>query len=635
MNSTEIKENFWLGTQAYLQYLVDNDLGTEKIGVISASFSDDSTVMLKLKSRIFDECGIEFEIREKRYNLNDIHVIRNKKWQNLLIIEIDKKIIPELKKADVSEIFVISDLKFLVSRVANWYNDCGDEISIPDKEPKLSAPTEFENSEPSECQKRALKLIFSQPMSYIWGAPGTGKTGFVLANSILNYLKCDYDSGIILLTAPTNVALEQTLIRLLPILSENGISSDKIIRLGRPTRAFADAYPEVCENAALCYETEDTAEILDALKRYKAQQEKLKVCENANLKNNLEQSCNTLKQIYSMCDFENSEEEIRLYEEKLKNLKAQALPVKIEKEVSVIACTVDTYIGRYLNLTLKNSKRKTCHVFLDEACYCNLVKAMTLFACDAPITFLGDHQQLPPVCEMPDDVFLKEGFENAFIWAQSAIYAENAFYEDTMQMLYEYIKNIPPYFDYMQKSDLNYTHRFGSGLSEILERHVYKNNFMSAIDTETEIICINVAGNYAKGNRENIAEVNAIERYLSLNVPADYVVLTPYRNQARLLFEKLKSNVMTVHKSQGQEWDTVILSVTDTKNKYFTDTLRSETKGLQLINTAVSRAKKRLIIVCDAKYWQTQDGQLIKDLVDISKIVSNIFAITPPSEKHF
>ena len=60
------------------------------------------------------------------------------------------------------------------------------------------------------------------------------------------------------------------------------------------------------------------------------------------------------------------------------------------------------------------------------------------------------------------------------------------------------------------------------------------------------------------------------------------------------------------------------------ENKFFTDTLIPQTKGLQLINTAVSRAKKQLIIVCDAKYWQTQEGQLIKDLVDISEIENNI-----------
>lgn len=629
MDISDIKENFWLGTQAYLQYLVDNDLSTEKIGVISVTQIDDSTFLLKTKSRIFDECGIEFEIKGKKHSLKSIHVEKNDKRRNILIVNVEPDAIADFNGIKNNEIFIISDLKFLVSRVGNWYEKCGDSIAIPENPPILPPPDNFNSNIPSDCQKVALKLIFSKPMSYIWGAPGTGKTGFVLANSILNYLKCNYDTGIILLTAPTNAALEQTLFRLLPILSDNDISLNRIIRLGHPSKSFAEAYPDVCENAGLQYEIDDTVEIVDALKRYKLQKEKAEKCDDVNIKNGLLKSCETLRKVYSMCDFENIDNEIKMYTEKFTQLKQQSLPFKIENELSVIACTVDTYIGKYLNKTLKKSKRGVCHIFLDEACYCNLVKAMTLFALDAPITFLGDHMQLPPVCEMPDESFMKEGNENAFIWAQSAIYAENAFYEDMPQMFSEYIKNIPPNFDYMSKADLNFTHRFGSGLTEVLERHVYQNHFMSAIYDETEIICINVAGNYAKNNRENLAEVKAIEKYLSLKNPEDYVVLTPYRNQARLLFEKLGKNVMTVHKSQGQEWDTVILSVTDTKNMFFTDTLNPLTKGLQLINTAVSRAKKRLVIVCDAGFWKKADGQMIKDLIDISKTVNNIFAFSP------
>lgn len=627
MEISDIKKNFWLGTQAYLQYLVDKDLSVEKIGVVSVSTIESTLYMLKTRSRIFDECCIEFEIKGKRYSGKDIRVLKNDKRRNVLIINTEEYIAPDFCDIKSDEIFIVSDLKFLVSRVGNWYEKYGDTIAIPENPPIPSEPTEFYGLAPSECQKKALKLIFSQPMSYIWGAPGTGKTGFVLANSILNYLKCDTDTGIILLTAPTNAALEQTLFRLLPKLSENGISLNKIIRLGHPTRAFSEAYPEVCENAGALDEADDTAEILDALKRYKLLKERLSECNDENLKTGLEKSCETLKKVYTMCDFDNLPAELEKYEEKLKTLKKQSLPFRIDNELSVIACTVDTYIGRYINQALKKSKRGVSHVFLDEACYCNLVKAMTLFACECPITFLGDHQQLPPVCEMPDEAFAKEDGRNAFIWAQSAIYAENAFYEDMDLLFYEYISNSPPHFDYMQKADLNYTHRFGSGLAEVLERHVYKNNFMSAIYGETEMLCINVAGNYAKNNRENPAEVKAIEKYLSLVSLEDYVVLTPYRNQAKLLSDKLKRNVMTVHKSQGQEWDTVILSVADTKNMYFTDTLSPETKGLQLINTAVSRAKKRLVIVCDAKFWHLAQGQLIKDLIDISKTVNNIFSI--------
>jgi superfamily I DNA and/or RNA helicase len=99
--------------------------------------------------------------------------------------------------------------------------------------------------------------------------------------------------------------------------------------------------------------------------------------------------------------------------------------------------------------------------------------------------------------------------------------------------------------------------------------------------------------------------------------------LTPYRNQLKLLNQELpkarrEQRIMTVHASQGREFDTVILSVVDTHNKYFTDSTNKLSRGLQIINTAVSRAKKELIIVCDAEFWSEQNHQLISEIINAS-----------------
>ena len=608
MTNTEIKENFVKGSQAYLQYLVDNDLGIEKINatsVITLSEGDVFLYLIKASRRIFDETALEFEIRGKRYNESHIHILKNDKRDFSLTIQAEKSIAHEFMGITKDDITIIADMKFLVARVMNWYENYGNLIEMPEYAPKIKPY--FPDSEISKCQKNAINTIFKKPLSYIWGAPGTGKTGYVLANSILSYLKNDENDGIILLTAPTNAALEQTLYRLLPILSDNGIDLNKIMRLGYPSRQFSAEYPNVCENTGLQHEAEKIKETMDIYRRYISILKK-------------KRNCDALKMMYPKLNFENAEEELTILNERLKEIQKSSLPARIEKELSVIACTVDTYIGRCLNSVIGRSKRSISHIFLDEACYCNLAKALTLFSCKCPITFLGDHMQLPPVCEISDEALMSEKNTPAFIWSQSAIYAENVFYEDILQMYEEYVRNSPPHFDYMTKSDLNFTHRFGSGLTEVLERHVYQNNFMSAVFTETEIICINVTGNHFQNKRENIGEVRAIENYIKAEKLDDYVILTPYRNQEKRLFDRLKRNVMTVHKSQGQEWETVILSITDTNNKYFTDSLNKESKGLQLINTAVSRAKNRLVIVCDAVFWQKQEGQLIKDLIEISQI---------------
>lgn len=48
---------------------------------------------------------------------------------------------------------------------------------------------------------------------------------------------------------------------------------------------------------------------------------------------------------------------------------------------------------------------------------------------------------------------------------------------------------------------------------------------------------------------------------------------------------------------------------------WFTDSRNLKSKGLNLLNTAVSRAKKELIIVCDYDFWRAQNGQFLQGLL--------------------
>lgn len=70
---------------------------------------------------------------------------------------------------------------------------------------------------------------------------------------------------------------------------------------------------------------------------------------------------------------------------------------------------------------------------------------------------------------------------------------------------------------------------------------------------------------------------------------------------------------MTIHKSQGLEWDTVILSAVDAEEMFFTDS--TKIRGNALLNTALSRARKHLVIVCDADCWAKRPQQLLGRLV--------------------
>ena len=114
------------------------------------------------------------------------------------------------------DVFVFSDLKFLVRRVEAWYKRFGDRIKLPDGKRSISpADCSMLSKTPSPDQSRAVQGALSEPFTYVWGAPGTGKTQFVLARSVLAYIQAGKR---ILVTAPTNNAVEQTLHGILPVL---------------------------------------------------------------------------------------------------------------------------------------------------------------------------------------------------------------------------------------------------------------------------------------------------------------------------------------------------------------------------------------------------------------------------------
>ena len=257
-------------------------------------------------------------------------------------------------------------------------------------------------------------------------------------------------------------------------------------------------------------------------------------------------------------------------------------------------------------------------IFMDEAAYCSLVKGATLFAARAPVTFFGDHMQLPPVCEMNDESFGTEGSFPVFLWAQSAIYIDSIFHKSIYRMCDEYLSGDKPDYVDMIKFDLTETHRFGSSVSSVLASTVYSDNFRSAAPIGTEIIVLDAPFNSSNGRRTSISECKAIKNYIDKNAPADFVVLTPYRKQLVALTTFMpqaakEGRIMTVHASQGQEYDTVILSVVDTSDMYFTDS--NQSKGKRVINTAISRAKKRLVIACDQRFWSSREDQLISKLI--------------------
>ncbi len=699
MTGDEIRELCINSSKIYYDYLAKTGKGLHEVDVWQVEVLDrvQRIVSLRLSKKIFDAETIffQFEGDEQKYNTEQVKVLEYDVDRNILYVEPNSELFQRFSRIRAAEVKVISDMKFLVDRVRNWYEQRGKDLMLPTRasalDKKLVTTDLFGKAKPSQDQLNAIRTVLTKPFSYIWGAPGTGKTQLVLANVVNQYVKQGKRCAIL---APTNTALEQVMKGVLRVSDEVGIPREKFLRLGHTSKWFAERYPEVCETLGIATQRMQIEKqikvVRSVLKKEKSAEDRtIELLEEAvgkldRLKDLLETSSTQLKSqklmkqllkeakagiaahpltkmLNESLDFESIEPSIKYlrdFIEKQKQAEAvlqarareyetmQESDLKLTldqleqsrdkmkgsneraKRALVVAATLDCYINRFIEDELLVD-----HFFLDEAGYANAIKAMVLMKGDVPVTFLGDHLQLPPVCEMNDMDMMQDPMQrDAFVWGKSAIYLPRLFDQGSDEAAESYFANEEQLSKNIFRADLRYTHRFGDNLANVLNDFVYKNGFASDSGKgETEIYFVHVdtpnpqmKDERNKALRESSLEAEAIRQFIQVNGLADYAILTPYINQVKLLGKLLprdrnEGRIMTVHGAQGKEWENVLLSVVDTDRKWFTDSMIAKSRGLHLLNTAVSRAQRRLIIFCNSNYWKKQNGQLIKGLLDVAQ----------------
>lgn len=745
--------------------------------------------------------SLMFRIGNLSYTNTQIRPDRFDAHNRALKVSLNESVIGVFDGCDLKDVVVYSDLKFLVRRVESWYDRFGDRLSLPNGR-QVAAPADCSAlaKYPSEDQLRAIEGVLSNPFTYVWGAPGTGKTQFVLARAVLAYMQAGKR---VLVTAPTNNAVEQTLYGILPVLEEAGLDYDElVVRLGTASSEFQAKYPGVCEDSAFSKaltELNDhlsslhlslkeakqlqklfqdylhfqkkqqafqdamqkTEAILPQLNRVGVQLDSLRsVIEKDRLKilrlqaeleeneNNrifynrqaqelLKRLRNPFFGLFSRQSKDEAKKQIeellknvRIYEEKEEGIRstlsllqeqsdnqendlttfraqfqkslselmdclhfseelfktARAIqennyPTQIQKLEQACAAeteALETERARYLLVEtrteesfekeksdimariieseqrkhgleqMESSKRvENCrivactidvclsrlseeffdHAFLDEAGYSSLIKGATLTAFANRLTFLGDHMQLPPVCEADDLKIKTEKLQPIALWAQSALFVETIFSRTPEQIYIDYLSKAHIPFRSMVKYTLINSYRFGEALARVLANDVYDRSFRGNSERPTRVFYIDAPKIAGQKKRTSQTECDAIggmlRNYSGFHKSTG--IIAPYRNQVELLRQMAKQNhfppnhVVTVHQSQGREWDNVFLSVTDTSDKFFTNSLSPVSDGKKVINTAVSRARNNLILVCDYQYWITQKKQLIGKLLAVAE----------------
>lgn len=216
------------------------------------------------------------------------------------------------------------------------------------------------------------------------------------------------------------------------------------------------------------------------------------------------------------------------------------------------------------------------------------------------------------------------------IWRFSMLYMADIFRMSKDYVITNSTSEVLPDFK-IPTVILSKTFRYDSALTKILNSHVYKAGLTSANTSTTKLYYHTVSSSNNTGlKRVNTAEIEAICDIIQKHNPTgDIGIISPYKNQVFQIEKAIKNmkgplrnkitSVSTVHRAQGREYDTVILSVSDrVNNAWFTDS--TQPRGQLCINVAVSRAKRTLIIVCDQSWtWGVANKQLISDIISIAQ----------------
>lgn len=248
------------------------------------------------------------------------------------------------------------------------------------------------------------------------------------------------------------------------------------------------------------------------------------------------------------------------------------------------------------------------YIIMDEASQVSIETGALALTCAKNAVIVGDTMQLPNVVTEEDRIKLNRIF-NEFKVAQGFNCADYSFLQSVcaiipnveQTLLREHYRCHPTIINYCNQ-------RFYGGSLLIMTEDHHESNVMTAIKT--------VPGHH-EYNHYNQREIDVVKEEIlpQLENLDDVGVIAPYNNQVNQFNQQVHSvEAATIHKYQGREKDTIIMSVTDDQITDFSD-------DSNLINVAISRAKKRFCLVVSGN--EQEHKGIISDLIDyIASLVS-------------
>ena len=227
------------------------------------------------------------------------------------------------------------------------------------------------------------------------------------------------------------------------------------------------------------------------------------------------------------------------------------------------------------------------YVIMDEASQVDIKTGALALSCAMNAVIVGDDKQLPNVVSQEEALALQA--------IQLTYKVDDRYNEIThsfLQSCVEVFKDIPVTL-------LREHYRCHPKIIEFCNQHFYNGELVAMTDDNAEDNVLQVVqtveGNHARGHF-NQREIDVIvQEVLPQYADSGSIgIITPYRQQADEINKVLGKDIAsTVHKYQGRECDTIIMSMVDNKPTEFSD-------DPNLLNVAISRAKTHLYVVTNS-----------------------------------
>ncbi|XP_067849812.1 DNA-binding protein SMUBP-2 isoform X2 [Heptranchias perlo] len=443
---------------------------------------------------------------------------------------------------------------------------------------------ELFNPSLDDSQKEAVHFALSQKeVAIIHGPPGTGKTTTVV-EIILQAVK----QGLkVLCCAPSNVAVDNLVERLAQFKAQ-------VLRLGHPARLLESIQRHSLD--AVLAHSDNTQIVMDIRKDIDQAFAKMKKAQDRGEKVHFRGEIKTLRK------------ELRAREE--------TAIVQILKKATVVLATntgasndgpLKLMSDDYFDLVVIDE----CAQALEASCWIPLLKAPKCI-------LAGDHKQLPPT--IISHKAAANGLALSLMERLIQRYGEQVVKMLTVQYRMH---------DAVMQWASNQMYHGRLTAHRMVAEHLLKDlpGVASTEETKIPLLLIDTSGcglfeldeedEQSKGNQGEVQIVAMhIQALTEAGVhPKDIAVIAPYNLQVQLLRKELSSKhpeleIKSVDGFQGREKEAVVLSLVRSNRRGEVGFLAEDRR----INVAVTRARRHLMVVCDARTVGTHP--FLKSLVD-------------------